>query len=78
MASRTFESLENHNYRVWFAGGLVTNVTGWMSRTAQAWLVLTILTQGNAQALGYQTAAIFLPGLLLTPFVGTVDRKSVV
>ncbi len=75
MASRTFESLENHNYRVWFAGGLVTNVTGWMSRTAQAWLVLTILTQGNAQALGYQTAAIFLPGLLLTPFVGTVADK---
>lgn len=75
MSGRTFESLDNPNYRTWFTAGLVTNVSAWMSRTAQAWLVLTVLTHGNAQALGYQTAAVFLPGLLLTPFVGTVADR---
>ena len=73
--SSTFASLSNRNYRIWFIGGLVSNVGGWMARTAQAWLVLVILTDGNAQALGYQTAMVFLPGLLLTPVVGTVADR---
>ena len=73
--SSTFASLSNRNYRIWFLGGLVSNVGGWMARTAQAWLVLVILTDGNAQALGYQTAMVFLPGLLLTPVVGTVADR---
>jgi len=73
--SSTFASLSNRNYRVWFIGGLVSNIGGWMARTAQAWLVLVVLTDGNARALGYQTALVFLPGLLLTPVVGTVADR---
>ncbi|MGO4956247.1 MFS transporter [Luteococcus sp. Sow4_B9] len=73
--SQTFSSLANPNYRIWFVGGLVSNIGGWMARTAQAWLVLVVLTDGNAQALGYQTAAIFLPGLLLSPVAGTVADR---
>ncbi|MDN5562171.1 putative MFS family arabinose efflux permease [Luteococcus japonicus] len=73
--SQTFSSLANPNYRTWFLGGLVSNVGGWMARTAQAWLVLVVLTDGNAQALGYQTALIFLPGLLLSPVAGTVADR---
>lgn len=75
MAGRTFESLGERNYRVWFTGGLVSNITGWMSRTAQAWLVLMVLTHGNAQDLGYQSAVVFLPSLLLTPVAGTVADR---
>ncbi|GAB2473936.1 hypothetical protein GCM10027030_05370 [Luteococcus sediminum] len=74
-ASRTFESLGNPNYRTWFIAGLVSNIGGWMARTAQAWLVLVVLTDGNARALGYQTAAVFLPGLLLSPVAGTVADR---
>lgn len=73
--NRTFESLANRNYRIWFAGGLVSNIGGWMARTAQAWLVLVVLTHGNARALGYQTALVFLPGLLLTPMTGSVADR---
>ncbi|MEL4504957.1 MFS transporter [Luteococcus sp. H138] len=73
--SQTFSSLSNPNYRIWFLGGLVSNIGGWMARTAQAWLVLVILTDGNAQALGYQTALIFLPALLLNPIAGSVADR---
>ncbi|WP_420174464.1 MFS transporter [Luteococcus sp. OSA5] len=73
--SQTFSSLANPNYRIWFVGGLVSNIGGWMSRTAQAWLVLVVLTDGNAQALGYQTAAVFLPQLLLNPVAGIVADR---
>lgn len=73
--SQTFASLANPNYRTWFIGGLVSNIGSWMARTAQAWLVLVVLTNGNAQALGYQTAAVFLPGLLLSPVAGTVADR---
>ena len=40
----TFRSLANRNYRLWAAGALVSNVGTWMQRTAQDWLVLTVLT----------------------------------
>ncbi|MEL4358850.1 MULTISPECIES: MFS transporter [unclassified Luteococcus] len=73
--SQTFSSLANPNYRIWFVGGLVSNVGGWMARTAQAWLVLVVLTDGNAQALGYQTALIFLPALLLNPVAGSIADR---
>lgn len=74
-AGGTFASLANPNYRTYFVGGLIANIGGWMARTAQAWLVLVVLPQGNAQNLGYQTALVFLPGLLLSPVAGTVADR---
>jgi MFS family permease len=66
----TFRSLRGFNYRLWAAGALVSNVGTWMQRTAQAWLVLTGLTQRNATAVGIVTALQFAPQMLLLPLAG--------
>ena len=65
-----FRSLRGYNYRVWSAGGLVSNIGTWMQRTAQDWLVLTELTQKNATAVGIVMALQFGPQLLLLPLTG--------
>ena len=65
-----FRSLRNYNYRVWAAGGLVSNVGTWMQRTAQDWLVLAELTHKNATALGIVMALQFGPHALMLPLSG--------
>mgnify|MGYP001626693143 CR=1 FL=1 len=49
-----FASLSIPNYRIYFSGTLLTNMGQWMARTAQSWLVLVILTHGNAAVLVHQ------------------------
>lgn len=49
---------------------MVSNVGTWMQRTAQDWLVLTVLTDRNATALGVVMALQFGPHLLLLPWTG--------
>jgi len=75
-----FRSLRSYNYRVWSAGGLVSNVGTWMQRTAQDWLVLTELTHKNATAVGIVMALQFGPQLLLLPLTGYaadhLDRRK--
>jgi MFS family permease len=75
-----FRSLRSYNYRVWAAGGLVSNVGTWMQRTAQDWLVLTELTHKNATAVGIVMALQFGPQLLLLPLTGYaadhLDRRK--
>ncbi|WP_419729937.1 MFS transporter [Lichenicola sp.] len=66
----TFRSLRGYNYRVWAAGGIVSNVGTWMQRTAQDWIVLTQLTHHSATAVGVVMALQFGPQLLLLPFTG--------
>jgi MFS family permease len=79
--SGTFRSLEGHNYRLWAAGALVSNVGTWMQRTAQDWIVLVDLTPHSATAVGIVMALQFGPALLLLPFTGFVadrfDRRKV-
>ncbi|MFC7647183.1 MFS transporter [Streptosporangium lutulentum] len=58
-----FRALRNHNYRLFLTGGVISNVGGWMQRTAQDWLVLD-LTHNSAVALGVTTALQFLPLVL--------------
>ncbi|MEZ0075204.1 MFS transporter [Planotetraspora sp. GP83] len=58
-----FRSLRNHNYRLFAAGGVVSNIGTWMQRTAQDWLVLE-LTHGSGSALGVTVALQFLPIML--------------
>jgi MFS family permease len=74
-----FRSLRVPNYRLWFAGALVSNTGAWMQRTAQDWIVLTELTDHDAAAVGITMALQFGPLLLLMPLSGLladrVDRK---
>ena len=63
-----FRSLSGVNYRIWFAGALVSNIGTWMQRTAQDWIVLTQLTDHNATAVGIVMALQFGPQLLLMPW----------
>ena len=70
-----FRSLSGYNYRVWAAGGLVSNVGTWMQRTAQDWLVLTELTHNDAVAVGIVMALQFGPQLLLLPITGLVADR---
>ena len=73
--SRTFSSLSIRNYRHFFIGNVASNLGLWMTRTAQAWMVLEVLTHGDATALGWLTTMMFLPILLLTPLAGTLADK---
>lgn len=73
--SPTFASLSVRNYRVYATGGVVSNTGTWMGRTAQDWVVLTMLTDNSATALGIVTGLQFLPMLVLAPWTGSViDR----
>ena len=74
--SPTFQSLRNRNYRIYYAGGVVSNIGTWMQRIAQDWLVLQ-LTDNNGVALGITTGLQFLPMLLAGPWGGMLaDRYS--
>jgi MFS family permease len=70
-----FRSLASVNYRIWFAGALVSNVGTWMQRTAQDWIVLTQLTDHNAAAVGIVMALQLGPQLLLVPWSGLIADK---
>lgn len=65
-----FHSLRGHNYRLWAAGALVSNLGTWMQRIGQDWLVLTVLTDHSATAVGWVMALQFGPALLLLPLSG--------
>ncbi|WBO20881.1 MFS transporter [Sphingomonas abietis] len=69
-AAGAFRSLRSHNYRVWAAGGFVSNIGTWVQRTAQDWLVLTILTHHSASAVGIVMALQFGPQFLFLPWTG--------
>ena len=73
--SRAFRALGIFNFRLWTAGGLVSNIGTWMQRVAQDWIVLTQLTHHDATALGIVTGLQFAPQLLLLPWSGlAADR----
>ncbi len=78
--SSTFRSLRGHNYRLWAAGALVSNIGTGMQRIAQDWLVLTQLTHRNATAVGLVMALQFGPQLLMLPWTGSAadrfDRRK--
>jgi MFS family permease len=70
--SQTFRALQTPNYRKWAAGALVSNIGTWMQRIAQDWLVLTILTDHNATAVGIVMALQFGPSMFMFPLTGYV------
>jgi MFS family permease len=69
-----FRSLRVRNYRMFIAGGAVSNIGTWLQRTAQDWLVLD-LTHNSAAALGWVTALQFLPMLLFGLFGGVLADR---
>jgi MFS family permease len=75
-----FRSLSGFNYRLWFAGALVSNIGTWMQRTAQDWIVLTELTKNDAVAVGITMSLQLGPQLLLVPWSGLIadrfDRRK--
>ncbi|AYF97978.1 MFS transporter [Protaetiibacter intestinalis] len=79
--SQMFRSFATRNYRIWFAGALVSNTGTWMQRIAQDWLVLAELTDDDAIAVGVVMALQFGPQLVLLPITGWVadrfDRRRV-
>lgn len=75
MNGSMFQSLRVRNYRLWASGAIVSNVGTWMQRTAQDWIVLTVLTHHDAFAVGITMALQFGPQLLLLPITGlAADR----
>src|SRR3954462_14276269 len=75
-----FRSFAVANYRLWFAGAIVSNVGTWMQRVAQDRLLLTPLTNGDATAVGGTRALQVGPPPVLLPLTGLVadrfDRRK--
>lgn len=71
----TFASLRIPNYRRFWYASLIANVGAWMNRIAQDWLVLTILTDNSAAALGIVTGLQFLPIPILSPIAGAIADR---
>ena len=71
--TRVFSSLAVPNYRLYFAGQVISLSGTWMQGVAQAWLVLDLT--GSGTALGVVSAFQFLPMLLLGPLGGVVADR---
>lgn len=77
--SRTFAALGQRDFRIYYAGYLVSVTGTWMQSVAQGWLVL--LLTGSPFMLGVAAAARSLPVLLLS-FVGGIaadrfDKRAI-
>lgn len=71
----TFAAFRYPNYRLWFAGQLISLVGTWMQSTAQGYLVYE-LTRSSA-FLGYVSFAAGIPSWMFTLYGGVVaDRMS--
>ena len=74
---RTFESFQYRDFRLFFAGALLSNVGTWMQMTALGWLVFDITE--SAASLGIVHFLSGVPIFLLTLFTGVladrVDRR---
>jgi MFS family permease len=70
----TFRSLHTRNFRLFFAGQLVSQVGNWLTMVAQTLLVLKLT--GSGVALGLLAATQFAPMLVLGPWAGLVADRS--
>ena len=66
-------ALRHRNFKLFFAGGIVSQVGTWMQTIAQSWLVLQLTH--SAVAVGLVVAAQFLPVLLVGQFGGLVADR---
>jgi MFS family permease len=70
---RTFDSLRYHNYRLFFAGQIVSQTGSWMQRIAMGWFVLQLTH--SAFAVGIVALASFLPFTLFGLFAGVITDR---
>jgi MFS family permease len=70
-----FRALRSRNYRLWATGAVVSNTGTWMQRTAQDWLVLTVLTNHSGFATGLATGLQFAPLLLFSAHAGVLADR---
>jgi MFS family permease len=68
-----FVSLGSRNYRLFFAGQLISVMGTWMQTIAQSFLVLQLTHSGTA--LGLTVAARFLPIFLFGPWGGVIADR---
>ena len=72
---RVLSAFESRNYRLFFAGQMVSLVGTWMTQTASLWLVYTLT--GSALLLGMVGFASQIPIFFLAPIAGVVvDRVN--
>jgi MFS family permease len=69
----TFRSMSVRNYRLYFAGQLISTTGTWMQSIAQAWLVLQLT--GSGVALGVTVALQFAPVLVAGAWGGVVADR---
>ena len=69
----TFAALKHRNYRLFFAGQLVSLIGSWMQNTAQGWLVYQLT--GSKVLLGTVAAVGSLPLLLLSIWGGSLADR---
>lgn len=75
LRTRSFVSLGNPNFRLYFVAQIVSSNGTWMQLVAESWLI--IQHGGSGVALGIATALQFAPILVLGPLGGVlVDRWS--
>jgi MFS family permease len=70
---RTFYSLSERNFRLYFIGQVISASGTWMNATASAWLVFHLSDSGTA--LGINTALLFLPILVLGAYGGVIADR---
>ena len=79
-AGRAFPALMQNNFRIFFAGQLISLIGTWMQITAEQWLVYPVLTNSKI-LLGLVGVAANLPTTLLVLFTGVfadrVDKKKI-
>jgi MFS family permease len=73
LLQRTFRSLHNHNYRLFFFGQVVSMTGTWMQSVAQNWLVLQL--SGSSLDLGITVGLQFGPILFLGAWAGVLADR---
>jgi MFS family permease len=75
-----FRALRHRNFRLFFAGQLISLIGTWMQSVAQAWLVLKLTN--SSMALGVVAFAGYMPIVLVGLFAGVVvdhvDRRRLI
>ena len=71
--NRTFYSLRNRNYRLYFTGQLISTTGNWLTNVALTLLVLKIT--GSGLAVGLLAAFQYGPILLLTAWAGAIADR---
>ncbi len=76
---RVFGSLDSYNYRLYFAGDLVSHVGSWMQTMAEAWLVVTLTGSGVAVGTTFacRFAPVFVFGLVGGSITDRFERRRV-